>query len=189
MIRRFLILLLCVALVPRLGAAGLPDLGDVGASELSPLAERRIGESIIRDIRWHDPAYVDDAEVEEYVNRLGQRLVAASAAPYREFEFFVIRDATLNAFALPGGFIGVHSGLILAAQSESELASVLAPEIAPVTQRHIAQLIGHQRQSATVLLASLIVALPAASSNSQITAETLAAGRAGARQAKRGYPP
>ena len=187
MIRRFLILLLCVTLVPRLGAAGLPDLGDVGASELSPLAERRIGESIIRDIRWHDPAYVDDAEVEEYVNRLGQRLVAASAAPYREFEFFVIRDATLNAFALPGGFIGVHSGLILAAQSESELASVLAHEIAHVTQRHIAQLIGHQSQSAMVMLASLIVAVLAARSNSQISEAAIAAGQAGAIQAQLGY--
>ncbi|NMG15276.1 beta-barrel assembly-enhancing protease [Aromatoleum bremense] len=187
MIKRLFILLLCVAMVPRLNAADLPDLGDVAASELSPLAERRIGESIIREIRFRDAAYLDDAEIEDYVDRLGQRLVTASAAPYQEFDFFVIRDATLNAFALPGGFIGVHSGLILAAESESELASVLGHEIAHVTQRHIAQLVGKQSQSSMVMLASLLVAVLAARSNSQISEAAIAAGQAGAIQSQLGY--
>ncbi|CAI10201.1 beta-barrel assembly-enhancing protease [Aromatoleum aromaticum] len=187
MIKRLFILLLCVAMMPRLNAADLPDLGDVAASELSPLAERRIGESIIREIRFRDAAYLDDAEIEDYVDRLGQRLVTASAAPYQEFAFFVIRDATLNAFALPGGFIGVHSGLILAAESESELASVLGHEIAHVTQRHIAQLVGKQSQSSMVMLASLLVAVLAARSNSQISEAAIAAGQAGAIQSQLGY--
>ncbi|MCK0505566.1 beta-barrel assembly-enhancing protease [Aromatoleum anaerobium] len=187
MIKRLFILLLCVAMVPRLNAAELPDLGDVAASELSPLAERRIGESIIREIRFRDAAYLDDAEIEDYIDRLGQRLVKASAAPYQEFDFFVIRDATLNAFALPGGFIGVHSGLILAAESESELASVLGHEIAHVTQRHIAQLVGKQSQSSMVMLASLLVAVLAARSNSQISEAAIAAGQAGAIQSQLGY--
>ena len=187
MIKRLFILLLCVAMVPRLNAADLPDLGDVAASELSPLAERRIGESIIREIRFRDAAYLDDAEIEDYIDRLGQRLVTASAAPYQEFDFFVIRDATLNAFALPGGFIGVHSGLILAAESESELASVLGHEIAHVTQRHIAQLVGKQSQSSMVMLASLLVAVLAARSNSQISEAAIAAGQAGAIQSQLGY--
>lgn len=186
-IKRLFILLLCVAMMPRLNAADLPDLGDVAASELSPLAERRIGESIIREIRFRDAAYLDDAEIEDYVDRLGQRLVTASAAPYQEFDFFVIRDATLNAFALPGGFIGVHSGLILAAESESELASVLGHEIAHVTQRHIAQLVGKQSQSSMVMLASLLVAVLAARSNSQISEAAIAAGQAGAIQSQLGY--
>ncbi len=187
MIKRLFILLLCVAMVPRLNAGDLPDLGDVAASELSPLAERRIGESIIREIRFRDAAYLDDAEIEDYIDRLGQRLVTASAAPYQEFDFFVIRDATLNAFALPGGFIGVHSGLILAAESESELASVLGHEIAHVTQRHIAQLVGKQSQSSMVMLASLLVAVLAARSNSQISEAAIAAGQAGAIQSQLGY--
>jgi predicted Zn-dependent protease len=187
MMKRLFILLLCVALVQPINAADLPDLGDVGASELSPLAERRLGESIMRDIRWRDPAYLDDPEIEEYVNRLGRRLLAAGTEASQDFDFFVIRDATLNAFALPGGYIGLHTGLILAAESESELASVLGHEIAHVTQRHIAQMFGKQSQTSMVMLASLLVAVLAARSNSQISEAALAAGQAGAIQAQLGY--
>ena len=137
MMRRPLALLLSLALalpapLPAF-AYDLPDLGDVASSELSPAAERRIGEQIISQIRWRDAAYLDDPEVEEYVNRLGHRLAAASNNPAQDFDFFVVRDPTLNAFALPGGYIGVHAGLILAAQTESEFASVLGHEIAHVT--------------------------------------------------------
>ena len=174
-------------MVPRVTAADLPDLGDVASSELSPLIERRLGESIMREIRWQDPAYLDDPEIEDYVNRLGRRLVTAGPAPQQEFDFFVIRDATLNAFALPGGHIGVHTGLILAAESESELASVLGHEIAHVTQRHIAQLFGKQSQTSMVMLASLLVAILAARSNSQVSEAAIAAGQAGAIQSQLGY--
>lgn len=187
MFRRLLILLLCAALVPRLHAADLPDLGDVAAAEMSPLAERRLGESIIREIRSRDAAYLDDAEVEDYIGGLGRRLVTASGSPNQEFEFFVVRDPTLNAFALPGGFIGVHTGLILAAEAESELASVLGHEIAHVTQRHIAQLVSKQGQASMVMLASLLVAVLAARSNSQISEAAVAAGQAGVIQSQLGY--
>lgn len=187
MIKRLLILLLCVALVPGAGAVNLPDLGDVAASELSPLAERRLGESIMRDIRWRDPAYLDDPEIEGYINRIGRRLAVASGEGDRPFEFFVINDPTLNAFALPGGYIGVHTGLILAAESESELASVLGHEIAHVTQRHIAQLFGKQSQASMVALASILVAILASRSNSQISEAALAAGQAGAIQSQLAY--
>lgn len=187
MIKRFLILLLCMTLVPATSVAELPDLGDVAASELSPLAERRLGESIMREIRWRDPSYLDDPEVEDYLNRIGRRLVAGSDQPNRSFEFFVIDDPTLNAFALPGGHIGVHSGLILTAESESELAAVLGHEIAHVTQRHIAQLFGKQGQASMVMLASLLVAILAAKSNSQVSEAALAAGQAGVIQSQLGY--
>ncbi|MBD5803681.1 TPR repeat-containing protein YfgC precursor [Azoarcus sp. Aa7] len=187
MIRRILILLLCVALVPPVNAAGLPDLGDVGASELSPLAERKLGESIMREIRWREASYLDDPEVEDYINRMGRRLVAASSAPQLEFEFFVVRDGTLNAFAMPGGFIGVHTGLIVTAESESELASVLGHEVAHVTQRHIAQMFGKQSQTSMVMLASMLVAVLAARGDSQISQAAIAAGQAGALQAQLGY--
>jgi len=187
MIRRLFVLLLCVALVPRVNAASLPDLGDVAASELSPQAERRLGESIIREIRWRDNAYLDDPEVEEYLSRLGQRLVASGPSPHQHFDFFVVRDGTLNAFALPGGYIGVHTGLILAAESESELASVLGHEIAHVTQRHIAQLVGKQGQASMVMLATMLVAVLAARSNSQISEAAVAAGQAGVLQSQLGY--
>jgi predicted Zn-dependent protease len=174
-------------MVPRVTAAELPDLGDVAASALSPQAERRLGESIIREIRWRDQAYLDDPEVEEYLNRLGQRLVAAGPAPQQHFEFFMVRDGTLNAFALPGGYVGVHTGLVLATESESELASVLGHEIAHVTQRHIAQLVGKQGQTSMVMLATMLVAVLAARSNSQVSEAAVAAGQAGAIQAQLGY--
>jgi predicted Zn-dependent protease len=187
MMRRPLALLLSLALALPSHAADLPDLGDVAASELSPAAERRIGEQIISEIRWRDAAYLDDPEVEEYVNRVGHRLAGVSNNPAQDFDFFVVRDATLNAFALPGGYIGVHTGLLLAAQSESEFASVLGHEIAHVTQRHIAQIVGKQSQSAMLMVASLLVAVLAARSNSQLSEAAIAAGQAGAIQAQLGY--
>jgi len=187
MLKRLFILLLCLALASTTSAMDLPDLGDVATSELSPLTERRIGQSIIQEIRWRDPAYLDDPEIEGYINRIGMRLVAASTQADSPFDFFVINDPSLNAFALPGGYIGVHSGLILAAETESELASVLGHEIAHVTQRHIAQLFGRQGQSSMIMLASLLVAILAARSDSQVSEAALAAGQAGAIQNQIGY--
>lgn len=187
MMRRSLALLLSLALAFPAHALDLPDLGDVGASEFSPAEERRIGEEIIREIRWKDAAYLDDPEVEEYINRLGKRLVAVSNNPQQNFDFFGVKDGTLNAFALPGGYIGVHTGLILAAESESELASVLGHEIAHVTQRHIAQIVGKQSQAGMLMLASLLVAILAARSNSQVSEAAVAAGQAGAIQSQLGY--
>jgi beta-barrel assembly-enhancing protease len=185
--RRLLALLLSVTLALPASALDLPDLGDVAAGEFSPLEERRIGESIMQQIRWRDPAYLDDPEVEEYLNRIGARLAAASPNPQQTLHFFAVRDNTLNAFALPGGYIGVHTGLILASESESELASVLGHEIAHVTQRHIAQLVGRQSQAGMVMLASILVAILAARSNSEVSEAALAAGQAGALQSQLGY--
>ncbi|PKO59885.1 MAG: peptidase M48 [Betaproteobacteria bacterium HGW-Betaproteobacteria-19] len=187
MMRRPLALLLSLALAFPAHAIHLPDLGDVGASDFSPAQERRIGEEIIREIRWKDAAYLDDPEVEEYINRLGKRLVAASNNPQQSFDFFGVKDGTLNAFALPGGYIGLHTGLILAAESESELASVVGHEIAHVTQRHIAQIVGKQSQAGMLMLASLLVAILAARSNSQVSEAAVAAGQAGAIQSQLGY--
>lgn len=155
-IRSFLIFLL---LTPAVLAEGLPDLGEVSQRDFSPGMERRVGESIMLDIRLHEPTYLDDPEIRGYLNRLGSRLVAQSLEARQDFEFFALRDPTLNAFAMPGGYIGVHSGLILAAQSESELASVLAHEISHVTQHHLARQLNTQSQAQLPMLLSLAVAL------------------------------
>src|SRR5438128_12290007 len=103
----------------------LPDLGDAAQAVVSPAQERKLGETAMRQIH-NGGGYLNDPEVEAYLNTLGQRLVAAIQGPHPEFEFFAIDDPAINAFALPGGFVAVHSGLILLTQSESELASVLA---------------------------------------------------------------
>jgi predicted Zn-dependent protease len=138
------------------------------------------------DVR-HDRSLVDDTELTDYLNNLGYRLVASSAENRQDFEFFVLRDNTLNAFALPGGFIGVHTGLILAAQSESELAAVLGHEIAHVTQRHLARIIAKQEQSAITSLAALAVAILAARSNPQVANAAMATAQATSIQTQLDY--
>jgi predicted Zn-dependent protease len=143
-----------------LRAQNLPTLGDTERETLSPLFERKVGEEIMRDIR-RDSDYLDDAPLLEYLHDFGGTLVAArpdvrGEADY-DFFFFALRDPVLNAFALPGGFIGVHSGLILAAQSESELASVLAHEIGHVAQRHIARMVGQAKYNSIIQLASMLL--------------------------------
>lgn len=177
MVRRIFLLLILLC-VPRVLAQALPDLGDVSSTAITPADERRLGERIMRDIR-RDPAYLDDAEVVDYANSLGARLTARSDAVRQEFDFFVVRDPQINAFAMPGGFIGIHTGLLLAAQSESEVAGVVAHEIAHVTQRHIARMISQQGQSQLMSLAAMAVALLAARSNSQVAEAAVAFGQAG----------
>lgn len=168
-------------------AEGLPDLGDPASNELSPLAEAKLGESIMREIRLRETAYVDDPEITDYLNRIGLRLANASPNPSQFFEFFAIQDSTLNAFALPGGYIGVHTGLLLAAQSESELASVLGHEIAHVTQRHIARNIAASGQNNLLLLGTLLLGMLAARSNPQVTQAAIASGMAGSIQSQLAY--
>ena len=171
-------MLLALTMTLRAVAAGLPDLGEVGAGDLGPIAERRVGEQAMREIRWREQAYVEDPEVEDYLSGLGLGLAAHAPAVSQSFSFFAVRDASLNAFALPGGFIGVHTGLIVEARSESELAAVLGHEIAHVTQRHIAQMVGNQGRTGLIMLASLIVAILAAGSNSQAAEAAIATGSA-----------
>ena len=122
--------------------------------------ERRIGESIMRDIRFREPSYLDDPEITDYLGDARRAPHAgAPRARARTSSSSRIRDPTINAFALPGGFIGVHTGLISAAETESELASVLAHEIAHVTQRHIARMLGQQQQMQLPVLAALAAAI------------------------------
>jgi predicted Zn-dependent protease len=154
----------------------LPSLGDSERESLSPLTERKLGEHIMREIR-HNPDYLDDAPTLEYLNDFGNQLLAARPEARGEagydFFFFAVRDPMLNAFALPGGFIAVHSALLLAAQTESELASVVAHEIGHVAQRHIARMLGQQKQDMLIPLAGAILAVLAARSNSDASAALL----------------
>ena len=153
------------AVAPARAQSNLPALGDVAAEDLSPANERRLGESIMQEARRH-PAFLVDPDTHDYLNALGYRLVSVSPARHMDFEFFAVRDPMLNAFALPGGFIGVHSGLVLGAVNESELASVLAHEIGHVEQRHIARMLAKQREGSYLAIGALLLALLAARSNS-----------------------
>jgi beta-barrel assembly-enhancing protease len=165
-------------------ADGLPDLGDASAADLSPAFERRLGESIMRDIRQREPSYLDDPELESYVNELGFRLAANADEVGGAYRFFVIKDTSINAFAMFGGFIGVNTGLLLAAQSESELAGVLAHEVSHVSQRHLARQIAKEKQSALASVLAIGLALVAARSNTDVIGATLAASQAASIQSQ-----
>jgi len=145
----------------QLFAQNLPTLGDAGREDLSPVMERNLGQEIMLGVR-DNVDYVDDEVTIEYLNDLGSKLLEAHQEARGEsnfdFHFFALRDPRINAFALPGGFIGVHSELILTAQNESQLASVLAHEIGHVAQRHIARMIGNQKKDELIPLTSFILA-------------------------------
>jgi len=180
-LRRFLVSLVLVAGAST--ASDLPDLGDVSQAGFSPAQERALGESIMREIR-SDPAYWDEPESTDYINNLGHRLASRAPGGRQEFTFFLMRDPQINAFALPGGFIGVNTGLIVAAQSESELAGVLAHEIAHVTQRHIARMLAKQEQSTLMSLAALAAGILLARVDSQAGQAAALFGQAGVAQSQ-----
>jgi len=180
-------LIATLAALPRALAQALPDLGSAGDVTLTAQVERRIGESIVRDIRFRDPAYLDDPEIVDYLSTLGGRLAQANPAARQDFEFFAMRDHTINAFALPGGFVGVHSGLLSAAETESELASVLAHEIGHVSQRHIARMLGQQQQLQMPVLAALAAAILLGRARPDLATGAAVAAQAGAVQASLSY--
>jgi predicted Zn-dependent protease len=184
---RLPVLAFLLLLAPAVLAEGLPDLGEAAQADLPPQVEKRIGESVMQDIRLREPTYLDDPEVAGYLNRLGRRLTAKSEEVQQDFEFFALRDSTLNAFAMPGGYIGVHTGLILSAQSESELASVLAHEISHVTQRHLARMVAKQSQAQLASLLSIAVAILAARNNPDVAMGAVATGQAAAIQNQLNY--
>src|SRR5512141_2604124 len=172
------LLVLTLAFATRALADGLPDLGDTAQAALPPQMERRVGESIMRDIRLHDADYDEDPEVTAYLNVLGNRLVVNSQDARQDFEFFLEKDPTMNAFALPGGYIGVNTGTIVNAQSESELAAALAHENAHRTQHHMARMVSAEGQLSMAMLAAMALAI--ISRNSQLGSAVATIGQASA---------
>ena len=165
--------LLAVTLLCQLGqapahadTANLPDLGDQSLTVISPAQERKLGEDLMRQSR-RSLAFMDDPEITEYIQSLGRKLVSHSDNPQQDFRFFVIDNPTINAFALPGGFIGVHTGLILATQDEAELVSVLAHEIAHITQRHIPRMIAESQRTTLPAMAAILAGILLATSGHQ----------------------
>lgn len=164
------IIILAIASVLHLSyvyANELPDLGDVSATVMSPLQEQAIAEQILREVAISDDV-LRDVEVTDYLQALGARLVASGPEKQQKFYFFVVQDRTINAFAMPGGVIGVHTGLILGANSESELASVLGHEIGHVTQRHLARMLAAQKTDTLKNIAGLALALLLSRANPQL---------------------
>ncbi len=170
----------------------LPALGESANADLSVADEKRIGESIMREGR-RDPTYLDDPVLLDYLQSLWVPLVQAArqrgdidadTAAYFAYEAFLLSERSVNAFALPGGFVGVHLGLIGITNSRDQLASVLAHELAHVTQRHIARSIAPGQRSSMVGLAALLLGILAASrgASADVVNASIAGGQAAAIQ-------
>ena len=144
-------------------ASELPELGQDAATIISPYEERRIGEEAMVQIR-QSLDFVNDPELSYYLQQIGDRLVASLPEHRNDFLFFLIAHPEINAFALPGGFVGVNTGLIIASRNESELAAVLAHEISHVTQRHWPRMVAAQKDRAGMTLAAILASIVLASS-------------------------
>lgn len=146
--------------------SGIPSIGAASAAELSPALERILGDAIMEQGR-RDPDYISDPDVLQYLTSLGRKLVSSTPnATGQRINVFALRDSQINAFALPGGYIGINSGLFVASETESELASVVAHEVSHVLQRHIARGMTQSAQSSHIMIASIAGALLAALSGS-----------------------
>ena len=165
-------------------AAALPSLGDAG--DMTTLEERKLGDAIAREL-YRDPAYIDDPVIDEYVDGLWRALLAGARArgelpPELDERYawrvLLGRDRTINAFALPGGYFGLHLGLVGAVASRDELASVLAHEMTHLTQRHIPRLLSRQERQTPLLLATMVLGAVAASRNPQAGAALAMGGQA-----------
>jgi predicted Zn-dependent protease len=143
-----------------LPAAGsdLPDMGSPAEAILSHTDEYRLGAMIARELRDQN-ALIEDPEVTEYLQGMGQRLASQSAMGGSAFQFFVVKDTSINAFSVPGGFVFLNGGLILVSSTESELAAVTAHEIAHVTQHHVARQIRAQSQQGITTAAAILAAI------------------------------
>ena len=149
----------------------LPALGDTASDDFNLGTERKLGDQIMREIR-RDPDYIDDPLLLEYLQSIWQPLLAAARQrgdittevdQRFAWESFLVRDRSVNAFALPGGYVGVHLGLMAMTATRDELASVLAHEMSHVTQRHIARSIANSKKQSLLSAAALILGVLAAS--------------------------
>nr|WP_245953133.1 M48 family metalloprotease [Alteromonas aestuariivivens] len=164
----------------------LPEIGVV-ASEVMPLdKEILVGDAVMRQMRSQAPLIADPI-LDEYLQDLGNRLVAYADNAKFPFRFFWVNNNDINAFAFFGGHIGVHSGLIYRAKNESELASVLAHEIAHVTQRHIARRMQAQQRSSPLALASMLGGVLLAIANPEAGMAAISAGQAASAQLQIDY--
>jgi predicted Zn-dependent protease len=169
-------------------ATGLPSLGD--GADMSIAAERRLGDGIARDI-YRDPDYLDDPVLGDYLQSVWQPLLGAARtrgdvppelAERLAWELMVSRDKRVNAFALPGGYLGVNLGLLAVTETPEELASVLAHELSHVSQRHIARMISRQDRQAPWMLGAMILGMLAARANADVANAAVAGSQAVAAQ-------
>lgn len=175
-------LILCLILsTPPAAFANLPTLGDPTLNSFSSKEEQQLGLAFYRSLRAN-LNFIDDLQINYYLNSIGQRLVSHSDAAGENFHFFIINAPTINAFAGPAAYIGIHSRLILEAKNESQLASVLAHEIAHVSQRHLARAFDNSGNTTALTIATMLAAILIGTQDSQAGQAVLMSGVAGSAQ-------
>lgn len=183
-----LLIMICLALAPPpLFASDLPDIGNSSELLMSPEDERRLGMEFMRQVRA-SLKLVDDISSKEYIQALGEKLASQVDTRGQTFTFFIVDDSTINAFAGPAGYIGVHTGLIMAARNEGELSSVMAHEIAHVIQRHLFRSIESTQSMSMATIGAIIAAILLGSqAGGQVGEAVLASTLAGAQQQQLSY--
>ena len=161
--------------------AELPELGDPTLKSFSTEEEKKLGLMFYRTLK-NNLAFIDDAQLNYYIKNLGQQLATHSDASNKDFKFFIINSSTINAFAGPDAYIGINSGLFLESKNESQLASVMAHEIAHISQRHLARAIDESGNTAIATFATVLAAILLGSQNSDVTQAVLYTGLAGSQQ-------
>ena len=171
----------------------LPSMGD--GADLTASEERRLGDSIIASL-YRDPDYIDDPQLHAYVLSVWEPLVKAARergnlseeiSERFAWEILLGRDKSINAFALPGGYLGVHLGLIGAVSSSDELATVMAHELTHVTQRHIARMFGQEKKNMPIMIASMVLGALAASKSPDAANALIVGGQAATIQNQLGF--
>ena len=166
----------------------LPDMGDPGGDSLSRIDERKYGEMIMRQIR-PDPDYSNDLPIYDFLNAMERRLLQAAkklqlgganeqGSGAYNFELFAVKDSSINAFALPGGFIGFHTGLLVSAETDSEVASVMGHETGHVLQRHLARQMDKQSTNMMIAIAGMVLGALAMSRNPSAASGLIQGGQA-----------
>ena len=163
--------------------ADLPNLGDPTQKELPPHDEYIMGKNFYKAVRSSVP-FIENLAVNDYISNLGQKLVSQSSQPDKLFNFFILKINSINAFAGPGAQIGIHSGLFLAADNESQLAGVLAHEVSHVTQRHLARALTESNSSPAAIIATVLAGILLSSQDPEAGAALLYGGSAALLQAQ-----
>ena len=161
----------------------LPDIGESTGTIMSPELERRLGQSFLNQVR-KQAHIISDPEIETYIQSIGYRLVSQSENNTQGFTFFVIQNPEINAFAAPGGIVGINSGVILNSDTESELAGVIAHEISHVTQRHMVRNMEMQSHMSLPMMAGMLAAILIASQDPEAGKAAMIAIQGGAAQAQ-----
>jgi predicted Zn-dependent protease len=180
-LNRFIIGLILSLFLSSMASANLPTLGDPTLDNFSSKQEQQLGLAFYRSLRAN-LTFIDDLPINYYLTSIGQRLASHSDAAGNDFHFFIIKAPTINAFAGPAAYIGIHTELILEAKNESQLASVLAHEIAHVSQRHLARAFDNSGQSTALTIATLLAAILVGTQDTQAGQAVLMSGIAANQQ-------